>query len=66
MLKISRIYFFAHLVILVGIGAIRLTDGYLLKELNMAPKKVIMAAFANVEIKELLRTLKDDFNVEDN
>jgi len=39
MLKYSRIYFCAHLVILVGIGAIRLTDGYLLNELNMAVER---------------------------
>jgi hypothetical protein len=32
----------------------------------MAIDQVITVAFANVEIKELLRTLKDDLNVEDN
>ena len=58
MLKNSRIYFCAHLVILIGIGAIRLTDGYLLHELNIGIEQVIAAAFTNVEIKELLRTLK--------
>jgi len=58
MLKISHTYFCAHLVILVGIGAIRLADGYSLNELNMTIEQVITAAFSNVEIKELLRTLK--------
>ena len=64
--KISHTYFCAHLVILVGIGAIKLADGYLLNELNMTIEQVITTAFANIEIKELLRTLKDDFNVTDN
>ena len=58
MLKISHTYFCAHLVILVGIGAIRLADGYLLNELNMAIEQAVAAAFSNVEIMGLLRTLK--------
>ena len=45
---------------------ISLTGEYLLNELNMAIEQVITATFANVEIKELQRTLKDDFNVADN
>jgi hypothetical protein len=43
---------------LVEIGAIRLADEYLLNELNIGIEQVIAAAFTNVEIKELLRTLK--------
>jgi hypothetical protein len=38
----------------------------LLNELNMAIEQEIRAILENVEIKELLRTLKDDFIVTDN
>jgi hypothetical protein len=51
---------------LVGIGAVRLEDGYLLNELNMTIEQDITTAFANIEIKELLRTLKNNFNIVDN
>jgi len=44
---------------------ISLTGEYLLNELNMTVEQVITTTFENVEIKELLRTLKNDFNVLD-